>query len=394
MADRGTSRREMLRLVGVGGLALASTSWLSACGGRSSSSGSSTVAPTTSTPPPFNGYGPLGAVDANGLRLPVGFTSRVIATSEEVVTGTTYTWPRLPDGGATYSTDGGGWIYVVNSEVPDNGGGVSMVRFDADGTIVEARSILSGTSRNCAGGATPWGTWLSCEEVPAGHVHQCDPTGAEAAVALPAMGAFNHEAAAVDPGGKAIYLSEDELDGAFYRFVPTSYPDLTSGSLEVLTENGSALEWVAVPDPSAASTPTRKQVPGTKVFVGGEGLCYHDGVVYLTTKGDNRVWSYEPATNSLTVVYDAATVTDPVLRGVDNITVSPTGELYVAEDGDNMQIVLIDGSRVEAVVEVTGVENSEMVGPAFSPDGTRLYFSSQRNPGRTYEVTGPWYFET
>jgi hypothetical protein len=159
-----------------------------------------------------------------------------------------------------------------------------------------------------------------------------------------------------------------------------------------MTESAGALGWAAVPDPTGATTPTRKQVANTKAFIGGEGLCYHDGVVYLTTKGDNRVWAYEPSSNSLTVVYDASTSPSPVLTGVDNITASPTGELYVAEDGGDMQIVLVDGSRVEPVAEVTGVDGSEMVGPAFSPDGSRLYFSSQRNPGRTYEVTGPWHF--
>jgi hypothetical protein len=160
-----------------------------------------------------------------------------------------------------------------------------------------------------------------------------------------------------------------------------------------MTESGGAVQWAAVPDPAGTTTPTRKQVANTKAFIGGEGLCYHDGVVYLTTKGDNKVWSYEPATNALDVVYDGSTATNPVLTGVDNITVSPTGELYVAEDGGDMQIVLVDGSRVEPVAAVTDADGSEMAGPAFSPDGSRLYFSSQRNPGRTYEVTGPWYFE-
>jgi choline dehydrogenase-like flavoprotein len=188
--------------------------------------------------------------------------------------------------------------------------------------------------------------------------------------------------------------SEDEVDGGFYRFVPSAYPDLTTGTLEVMTESGGTLGWAPVPDPAATSTPTRNQVANTKRFTGGEGLCYHDGVVYLTTKGDNKVWSYEPGTNSLAVVYDASTSSDPALTGVDNITVAPTGDLYVAEDGGNMQIVMLgSGSRVEPVVELTDVTGSEMVGPAFSPDGSRLYFSSQRNPGRTYEVTGPWRYE-
>jgi len=80
-----------------------------------------------------------------------------------------------------------------------------------------------------------------------------------------------------------------------------------------------------------------------------------------------------------------------VLSGVDNITASSNGELFVAEDGGDMQVVQLFGTTVAAVAQVDGVTGSEITGPAFSPDGTRLYFSSQRNPGVTYEVTGPWH---
>jgi sugar lactone lactonase YvrE len=379
----------MLRLCGLAGFTVVGGSWLAACTSSSStSSGTTTSPPTTATP--FTGYGPLGPVDANGLRVPAGFSSRVVATSGEVVANTDYLWPIFPDGGATFAARDGGWIYVANSEVSDKGGGVSMVQFDRDGTIVDARAIATGTSRNCAGGATPWDTWLTCEEVPTGIVYECDPTGAASAVALPALGAFNHEAVAVDPVQETLYLTEDELTGGLYRFTPAAYPDLSNGSLEIMTERGGAIGWAAVPDPSGATTPTREQVADTKVFVGGEGICYLDGSVYFTTKGDNSVRRYDPATNTLTVVYDAATSSTPALTGVDNIVGTPAGQLYVAEDGGDMQIVMLHGEEAEAVVQVTGVENSEMTGPAFSPDGSRLYFSSQRNPGRTYEVTGPW----
>src|SRR5688572_17189937 len=174
-------------------------------------------------------YGTLGPPDANGLRLPDGFSSRVIARGLQPVAGTTYTWPLFPDGASTYRTGDGGWILVVNSEIPTpidlpidppignpGEGGASAIRFDPEGNVTDAYRILSGTSSNCAGGPTPWGTWLSCEETDAGLVWECDPTGESDAVSRPGMGAFSHEAACIDRKTGFAYLSEDDGSGCFY----------------------------------------------------------------------------------------------------------------------------------------------------------------------------------
>jgi secreted PhoX family phosphatase len=132
-------------------------------------------------------------------------------------------------------------------------------------------------------------------------------------------------------------------------------------------------------------------VPSASVFNGGEGCWYEGGLVYFSTKGDNRIWMLDPANDTIEILYDYATTGDPELVGVDNVHTSPVGDVYVAEDGGLMRIVALTvGGDVKPVIQLTGVTGSELTGPALSPDGQRMYFSSQRNPGRTYEVSGPF----
>ena len=340
--------------------------------------------------------------DQNGVRLPAGFTSRIVARSGQMISG--YRWHAAPDGGATFATDESGWIYVSNSELDNKTGGAGALRFNQQGEIVDAYSILNNTTRNCAGGHTPWQTWLSCEEVEQGRVWECDPFGRKAAQVRNALGLFRHEAVAVDTKNKQLYLTEDEKDGCLYRYTARSFdaagnPDLDDGFLEVaeVTEGRiGVVRWHKLPDPLAAKVPARKQIAQSTAFKGGEGIWYHQGMIYFTTKGDNRVWAYDVQQNHLSIVYNAALYLQPVLTGVDNITANAAGELLVAEDGGDMQIVVLTAGKVLPLLQVAGHARSEITGPAFSPDGSRLYFSSQRGKtgnsedGVTFEITGPF----
>ncbi len=344
--------------------------------------------------------GELLAADENGVKLPPGYKSRVVARSGEAPAGLPgYTWHSAPDGGATFATEDGGWVYVSNSEMRSFSGGVGAIRFDAQGVIVDAYQILKNTSINCAGGPTPWGTWLSCEEFPNGQVYECDPMGVKPSRVRPALGTFRHEAVAVDAVNQCLYLTEDLPDGAFYRFRPDRpLPDLGSGQLEIATvvERGrdSFIEWLPVPDPLAKNQPTRKQVPSYTVFRGGEGIAIYEGTTYFTTKHDNRVWAYNNSSQQLEVVYDIETSANPILKGVDNVVITASGDVLIAEDGDDMQIVVLTpDSRVTPLLQVVGHERSEITGPAFDPSYQRLYFSSQRGSlgkssgGITYEIS-------
>lgn len=468
-------RRKVLQALFYGAGAAA----LSACGGSSSSARSAAAAltpePTDSplppaptgpeplaaelplTPGPLADIGPLAESEVPGILIPEGFSIRPVARHlENPMTGLPdplglggYNWHSFPDGGAVFPVEeDGGWVYVSNSEVPINGG-VGALRFDADGRLMRAYSILRNTRTNCAGGPTPWGTWLSCEEVSDGLVYECHPLGTPSqAQVRPALGVFRHEAAAVDWKTRTVYLTEDRGDGRFYRFRSaglvssmTGKPslDLDNGELEVLEvdgfENGAYQEdatqarrvnrvkWVPVIDPHRPQETVRREIehntgagaPGTR-FRGGEGLWIQElppsaqppvlgadhplrAVVFFACKGDNRVLALDVDNDLLEVVFDNEQLIgagEDAFDDVDNLVVSPAGDVIVAEDGDMMRLmVMIPNQPAKILLQILG-GGSELTGPAFTADGSRLYFSDQRGmaglgsrTGVTYELTIP-----
>ena len=452
LIHRPLSRRELLRksflalgVVGAGGA-------LSAC--RSSDGPAlmsppappappaPTPAPTPPAPPPATARGrlvepPLRTTpDENNLLIPEGFTSRVISVANEPVPGTSFIWHTDPDAGAVYPADDGGWVYVSNREFLP--GGVNAIRFDAQGEITSAYTVLPGalTKINCGGGVTPWGTWLSGEETDLGYIWECDPfdTTGTNVTRWDGCGTFSHEAAAVDDTSNFFYLTEDVGDGAFYRFVPAT-PNVggrpsTTGTLQALKiigvtqeqlDTGGArgpwpVEWVDIANPNPLQLPelppelqpqsptrTQGQALGAHAFDGGEGIWYQNGIVYFTTKGDRRVYAHDVAAQTLEVIYDDFGIDNPIIDSVDNIVMTPGGDIVIVEDkGDPTQqatAIQPDGS-IAVLVQLVGQDDSEVTGPAFSPDGRFFYFSSQRGPGAggttgtagiTYAIEGPWF---
>ncbi|HWU05782.1 MAG TPA: alkaline phosphatase PhoX, partial [Streptomyces sp.] len=332
---------------------------------------------------------------------------------------------------------------------PMGKGGCISLELDGRGDVRGERVAIAGTAVNCAGGPTPWKTWLTCEETEDkagtngytkdhGFVFEVD--GADprrtGAVPLTAMGRFQHEAVAVDPGSGIVYETEDAFErpfGLFYRFLPRKPLGGTGslragGALEAMRvpgvpdlsavqETGASfdrIEWVPVPDPSAAQTPIRLQDFGPKGITHAQKLegCYWGGSsVYFvssfahSSQGSaadhfGQVWRYEPERRRLTLVIAFGPDTDVQLPGEspDNICLAAGGGLMVCEDGGGAQHVLGVTRRGEVYPMARGRQNigtaeepewGEFAGVTFSPDGGTMFMNCY-TPGTTFAVTGPW----
>lgn len=363
---------------------------------------------------------PLGLVDAdsNDLRLaneglmedeayaPYRFVSTEIAKSGTEVGTTGWTFGYAPDGTDLMHIPGGGWLLIVSFEDGSNGS-VGVIEFDVAGAIVDAYTILTGTTNNCSGGLTPWNSFLSCQEYSTGTVVECYPLGPYAQPDMdlpnpdpddrPAMGVFKHEDACVDPATGFIYMTEDRGDGGFYRFEPSTYGDLSSGTLKIYKTDGT---WATVSDPDGSPTECRYQVTGTKAFSNPEGMCWDSfwqRVVFSESSAD-RVWSYTPLTDTLATVYDKAVHSTPGdLSSPDTITTFE-GAIFAGEDRSHpRQVVLVrEDGDTHPVVELDAPTNTvtEMAGVVFE-SSRRMYVISQDGndtdtDGRLYEIKGYW----
>jgi uncharacterized protein len=409
------------------------------------------------------GYGPLVDDPAGLLSLPEGFSYKIVAQSGVTRLESGHPTPSDPDGTAAFVRHGGsGSVLVNNHEVsgtepyrvpsiegfvydPTAGGGTTTIEVDKDGNRVREYVSLAGTHTNCAGGRSPWRTWLTCEETEAvtgmrhGYVFEVDPYDQEAnrdPKPVKALGRYAHEALVVDPGEGRIYLTEDATNpnGLLYRWTPpASALPLGRGSLRAVADDAGELdamkaftlggafvkdlsvatqpgttyrvEWVTVPDRDATTLSTRKQLAEITRSRKLEGMWWGDRGAYFvasfarTTDGsavphDGQVWFLDPVADTIELKLHFAYTpadqdSDP--DGPDNITVSPYGGVILAEDGEGKQHLVgaTDSGEVFFFARNDHPEDSEFTGPTFSRDKKTL-FANLQTPGYVFAIQGPF----
>ena len=419
---------------------------LNGCTGRS--------APLTSAPSSFADYGPLVPDPAGMLDLPRGFSYRLLSSLGNAMTDGC-TVPDKADGMGCFSLGNDEIVLIRNHElVPaDDAGGVLAKGFGTrDGAIVpggttsivldattlevkrEFRS-LAGTIRNCSGGITPWGSWLTCEEAPTGPGQRfgeglaenhgwvfevpANATGLIDAVPLKAMGRFNHEAACIDPRTGIVYLSEDRDDSVLYRFVPTTPGRLGDGGLlqamvveglsdtrnwtsaEMAVGSRHTVRWIDCDDVESPNDDLRSRAAakGAAVVARGEGI--HTGtdeIFVCSTNGGQRklgqILRLVPGTggepDQIELFFESQSK-DQFNYG-DNLTVGPNGHLIVCEDQytevvDNHLRGITPDGRAYTLGRLR--MQTELAGGCFSPDG-KWFFVNAYSPTRTLAITGPW----
>lgn len=428
---------------------------------------------------PGHGFGKLNPDRARVIDLPDNFEYRVIARAGEQMADGLLT-PGQADGMAAFAGINGRINLVCNHEVAaqeqqlgpfghklerldrvdptrlyDRGngitpgaGGTSTIIYNPITRQKERQFLsLAGTEWNCAGGPTPWGSWLSCEETffdagrslvsgtwinrekNHGYVFEVPAaaTGLVKPVPIKDMGRFEHEAAAVDPASGVVYLTEDRHRSLLYRYVPAVPGKLhRGGRLQALAVTAHAgfdtrnwdddtslqpLDWMDVRwidmrdvDGNKNDLRLRGYDAGAARFARGEGLCFADGSIFMTCTigGPDRlgqVFEYrispdEGTDNELhhpgRLRLLAESNRHSILRHADNIVMSPWGDLIVCEDtAGNCNLIGIKPDGTHYYLAGNAYNDSEFAGVCFAPDGRTMFVNIQKS-GLTLAINGPW----
>lgn len=373
---------------------------------------------------------PLGVLD-----LPAGFSYvRLSETGQMMNDG--YTVPGGHDGMGAFAGTNGNTVLIRNHELnPSSGtrvnapnskkydtqgrGGTTTLVVSPNGALVSHYGSLAGTYRNCAGGPTPWGSWLSCEESfevgnkKHGYIFEVpsSATGFVTPVPLVAMGRFNHEAAAVDPNTGYVYLTEDRDDSLLYRFVPNTPNNLSAGGTlyalkitaipQANTKTGftvgqsHAVSWVQIanPDPTSDTVRVAGFNLGAAKFARGEGIFYGNGDIYFCctsggSAGLGQVWRYTPSTQTLRLYIQPNNA--GILDFPDNIVVAPNNDIFLCEDGGGTDFIVgVTPTGSLYKFARNALNTNEFAGVCFSPNG-QIMFVNVQTPGITFAITGPW----
>jgi len=337
-----------------------------------------------------------------GIRMSPGLSVRLIAKTGEKVQyangdESTLNWHTKSDAAGVVPINPDdldeGYVYMSNSEVGDNKGGVFGLYFDKDGNVQEYKALLTGTTDNCGGGLSPWNTWISCEEYEDGQCWQIDANGRAEATVLGGNGG-RYESVAVDntdPEHPVFFTTEDHEEGALRRFVANgsgwhALHDESGETTFLNILNDSQYEWTTDEDAARQSA--------SQYYRNSEGISYHDGKLYFMAKKDHKLiildldeFTYEHETTGKKFYGEGSFESQP-----DQGIFGPTRNfIYFTEDGGNPGVFARNGADRTYYTVFQAIENGihqddETIGIALSPDNKRLYAGIQ-DSGYIFEFT-------